>query len=432
MKLLLITLLAATQASAQIPLRTTHIKTPDGELQGVVSADGKVKSFKGIPYAAPPVGPLRWRAPQPVVPWAGVRKADEYASRCMQASIYPDMTFQDPGPSEDCLHLNVWTPAGRSSKRLPVMVWIYGGGFAAGAASEPRQDGGNLTKEGVIVVSMDYRLGVFGYFTHPALAQESGHNSAGNYGLMDQLAALQWVHRNIALFGGDPDNVTIFGESAGSFSVSAQMASPLSQGLFQKAIGESGAFMGATLPMLTLDAANTQNARFVEALPGDHTLESLRAMPAGDLLQAASRPGTGRFYPVVDGYFLPQSVKDIFTAGRQSHIPLLAGWNLDEASYRTVFGKLDPTAVNYATRAKDLYGDNSDAFLKAYPGANDVQAKRSAQDLSSDQFIGYSTWKWIELQRASGGAPVYRYLFEEAPPSTRPGDVARGLPLSRD
>src|SRR5580692_10209968 len=195
--------LIGVQIAAYAQMQTVQQKTADGVLEGVVSADGKVRTFKGIPFAAPPVGPLRWKAPQPVIPWRGVRNASEFGARCMQGNIYSDMVFHDAGPSEDCLHLNVWMPANPTSAKLPVMVWIYGGGYQAGATSEARQDGGNLSKRGVIVVSMNYRLGIFGFFSHPELAKESGHNSSGNYGLMDQLAAIQWVKKNIATFGGD-------------------------------------------------------------------------------------------------------------------------------------------------------------------------------------------------------------------------------------
>ena len=284
-------------------LQYVEQRTAKGVLQGVVSADGKVRTFKGIPYAAPPVGPLRWKAPQPVAAWSGVRKATEYGARCTQAPIYSDMIFQDPGPSEDCLYLNLWMPAAPPPGRLPVMVWVYGGGFAAGATSEPRQDGGNLSKKGVLVVSMDYRLGIFGFFAHPELTKESGHDAAGNYGLLDQVAALRWVRDNIAAFGGDPDNVTIFGESAGSFSVSALMASPLSQGLFRRAIGESGAFFGDTLRPQTRAEAEKAGLEFAKSSLGTESLEALRAKPAAEILQAASRPGGPRFVPNIDGYF---------------------------------------------------------------------------------------------------------------------------------
>ena len=216
-----------------------QVKTRLGTVEG--KDDGKVKAFLGIPYAAPPVGDLRWKAPAPATKWTGVKKATEFGFHCMQGKVFGDMVFHDPGGSEDCLTLNVWVPDKHIDPKMPVMVWIYGGGFVAGTTSESRQEGSHLAQQGVIVVSMNYRLGVFGFMVHPELAKESGYNAAGNYGLLDQLAALKWVHDNIAAFGGDPENVTIFGESAGSFSVSAQMASPLAKGLFQKAIGESGA-----------------------------------------------------------------------------------------------------------------------------------------------------------------------------------------------
>jgi para-nitrobenzyl esterase len=218
-------LLFSLHAVAAPPLKTSRVHVANGVLEGVISADDKVRTFKGIPYAAPPVGPLRWKEPQPAAAWEGVRQASEYGARCMQGSIYADMVFHDNGPSEDCLYLNLWMPAHPATTRLPVMVWIYGGGFAAGSTSEPRQDGGNLSKQGVMVVSMNYRLGIFGFFSHPELTKESGHEASGNYGLLDQVAALRWVHDNIAAFGGDPENVTIFGQSAGSSSVSAREGS---------------------------------------------------------------------------------------------------------------------------------------------------------------------------------------------------------------
>jgi para-nitrobenzyl esterase len=333
----------------------------------------------------------------------------------MQGNIYNDMTFRDKGPSEDCLYLNVWTPATSAKVRLPVMVWIYGGGFAAGAASEPRQDGGNLARKGVVVVSMNYRLNVFGFFAHAELAKESGHDSAGNYGLLDQLAALQWVHKNIAGFGGDPAQVTIFGESAGSFSVSAQMASPLAQGLFQRAIGESGAFFGAVLNLKPLAQSEEADAKFAESI-GAHSLADLRALPAAELLAAAAKQNGIRFAPNIDGYFLPRSVREIYADGKQSHVPLLAGWNHDESGYGGIFGKDQPTAANFVAYARKHFGDGADEFLKLYPAENDDQAKRSAQDLGGDQFIAFSTWKWLEMQGVTGNSARYRYEFDDAPP----------------
>ncbi|MGD0008223.1 MAG: carboxylesterase/lipase family protein [Terriglobia bacterium] len=399
------------------------LATDAGLVEGAVSADSKVRIFKGIPFAAPPVGALRWKAPQPVPSWTGVRKATDFGARCMQGRIFEDMIFRDSGPSEDCLYLNVWTPATSSQAHLPVMVWIYGGGFAAGSASEPRQDGENLAKKGVVVVSFNYRLGVFGFLSHPDLSKESGHNASGNYGLWDQVAALEWVRRNIAAFGGDPDNVTIFGESAGSFSVSALMASPLAQGLFQRAIGESGAFFSVTLGAKPLAVSEQADQKFTDSL-GVHSLEALRTLPADALLEAARKQGMIRFWPIIDGYFLPEEVRSIFASGKQSKVPLLAGWNADEGDFHAIFAGAAPTAPNFVARAQTLFGDKADAFLKLYPAGTDDQAKRSAQDLAGDQFIAFSTWKWIELQAATGNSRVFRYEFDDAPPSAAKDSTA--------
>ena len=405
-------------AGAQV--RYEQLRTANGVLEGVVSADGKVRTFKGIPYAAPPVGELRWKPPQPAPAWAGVRKAADYPPRCMQGRIYSDMVFNDKGPSEDCLYLNLWMPAAPEKTPLPVMVWIYGGGFAAGATSEPRQDAGNLSKKGVMVVTMNYRLGVFGFFSHPELTKESRRKASGNYGLLDQVAALEWVKKNIATFGGDPNNVTIFGESAGSFSVSALMASPLSQGLFKRAIGESGAFFGATLPLKPLAETEKANVEFAKSSLGTTSLQALRAKPAEEILQAALKQETLRFSPNVDGYFLPRDVPSIYAGGKQSHVPLLAGWNADEGSYRLIFALANPTAQNFATRVRALYGDQADALLKVYAASTDAEVKRTAQDLAGDRFIAYGTWKWIEMQLKTGKSPVFRYRFDQTLPLAEP------------
>src|ERR1700758_1776264 len=293
-----------------------------------------VNAFLGIPYAAAPVRELRWKPPAAAAKWDGIRKAKEFGNRCMQARIFDDMVFRDPGPSEDCLTLNVWAPANAKAK-LPGMAWIHGGGFVAGGTSEPRQDGHNLAQHGVVVVSMNYRLGLFGFFAHPELAAESEKKAAGDYGLLDQVAALEWVQWNIGAFGGDPGNVTIFGESAGSFSVSALMASPLATGLFHKAIGESGAaFFSGGLPFKPLAAVEEDDAKYASDTLGAKTLAELRAIPADKLLDATihAKPGDPRFGPDVDGYFLPDQVPAIFAAGKQNDVPLIAGWNKDEGS----------------------------------------------------------------------------------------------------
>jgi para-nitrobenzyl esterase len=336
----------------------------------------------------------------------------------MQKPIYADMVFRDAGPSEDCLYLNVWTPAKSSKERLPVMVWIYGGGFQAGASSEPRQDGEHLAKRGVVVVSFNYREGVFGFLAHPELTKESGRKASGNYGLLDQVAALRWVRKNIAEFGGDPRNVTIFGESAGSFSVSALMASPLAKGLFHRAIGQSGAFFSVgeqTLAEGSLAASEGAGVKLAEKL-GAKSLAELRAKPAAEVLDAATADPSARIGPNVDGYMLPEPVFSVFAAGKQARVPLLAGWNADEVRAYVTLGPARPTAKGFADQAKARFGESADALLKVYPAGTDDEAVRSAGDLAGDTFIAYSTWKWIETHLKTGGSPVYRYVFEQPVP----------------
>jgi len=382
-----------------------------------------VHAFLGIPYAAPPVGDLRWKPPAAAAKWSGVRKATEFGAHCMQGKVFGDMNFRDAGGSEDCLFLNVWVPAKAAGAKLPVMVWIYGGGFAAGSTSEARQDGTHLAQQGVIVVSMNYRLGVFGFFVHPELAKESGHNAAGNYGLLDQVAALRWVQDNIAAFGGDPGNVTIFGESAGSFSVSAQMASPLSKGLFQKAIGESGgAFFSGGLSFEPLSVREEKDVKAVSAKLGLSTLAELRAVPAQKLLDAFAPPQSQGFDfdPDVDGYFLPEPVPTIFAEGKQSDVPLLAGWNHDEGSFEIVFNPQKPTADSIKANAQKDFGDKAAEFLRLYPADTDERVLRSAQDFAGDRFIAFSTWEWMESQAKTGKQTIYRYRFDLGPPSSNP------------
>ncbi len=398
------------------PVASVTVHTRNGDLEGAVSGDGLVRAFKGIPYAAPPVGSLRWQAPQPVVPWSGVRQATAFGPRAMQGRIFGDMVFHDQGPSEDCLYLNVWAPAKPAGDRLPVMVWIYGGGFVAGATSEGRQDGASLCQKGVLVVSMNYRLGAFGFLALPGLTQESTHHASGNYGLLDMVAALRWVHDNIAAFGGDPDNVTIFGESAGSFAVSSLMASPLAQGLFHKAIGESGAMFGRTIPARSLAAAEAAGVKFMEGAFGTAAVDQLRARSAQQILDASLKAGRDSYGPDVDGWFLPGDCPALYAAGKQSHIPLLAGWNLDEGGYQALLGTDAPTLANYTAQARKRFGEQADGFLEAYAATTDAEAKRAAADFGGDLFIGYSTWKWLDQHLATGGSPVYRYKFEELMP----------------
>jgi para-nitrobenzyl esterase len=398
-----------------------QVKTRLGTVEG--KDDGKVKTFLGIPYAAPPVGDLRWKAPAPAAKWSGVKKATEFGSHCLQGNVFGDMVFHDAGASEDCLTLNVWVADKHVDPKLPVMVWIYGGGFVAGTTSEARQNGYNLAQQGVIVVSMNYRLGIFGFLVHPELAAESGHNSAGNYGLLDQLAALKWVHDNIAAFGGDPESVTIFGESAGSFSVSAQMASPLAKGLFQRAIGESGAaFSRSGLSFDAMSARAEKDVKLVKEKLGVSTLAELRAIPAEKLLAPFAPPQSRGFDfgPDIDGYFLPESVPAIFAGGKQNDAALIAGWNRDEGSFEIAYSPQKPTAENFKAAAQKDFGDKADEFLKLYPTDTAEHVLRSAQDYAGDKFIALSTWAWIEAQTKTGKQPIYRYRFDMAPFSKNP------------
>jgi len=414
MAVVCLTAATATLFAADAP----KVKTDKGKVQGYVSTDGQVRIFKGIPFAAPPVGPLRWKPPQPAEKWHGTRQATTFGNHCMQPVLWDDMIFRDPGGSEDCLTLNVWTPAKDKNAKLPVMVWIYGGGFTAGTTSEARQDGEKLAHKGVIVVSMNYRMNIFGFFVHPELTAESPQHASGNYGLLDQTAAIQWVHNNIKQFGGDPNKVTIFGESAGSFSVSAQMASPLAQGLFQRAIGESGGAFSAILPFASRDAREKADVEAVNKTLGVTKLADLRALSADKILVAATpRQDTNpvRFAPDIDGYFLPESVSAIYAAGKQAHVPLIAGWNADEGGVP----QKTMTVAEYKEMADKRYGENAEKFLAAYSATTDEEALRAAKDLAGDMFIADSTWRWLEAHVATGGQPVYRYHFELPSPGDK-------------
>ena len=404
----------------------TVVTTQYGQLEGVKEASG-IYAFKGIPFAAPPVGEFRWREPQPLKKWDGVRRAVAFGPRAMQKPIFGDMGFRSDSENEDCLYLNVWTPAKSPKEKLPVLVYFYGGGFMAGDGSEHRYDGEQMAKKGIVALTVNYRLGVFGFFTHPELTKESPHNASGNYGLLDQQAALAWVKENIAAFGGDPKRVTIAGESAGSIAVSALMASPLSKDLIAGAIGESGSIMG-TLTPVTLPEAEKIGVKFGEDV-GANSLAALRAMPASQLLDATVKPGAPRFPIVIDGYFLPKQPVAIFAAGEQAKVPLLVGWNSEEMNYRMLLGADIPTTENYRKAVEKAYGDKTEEVLKLYPATTQDEVVQSATDLSSDRFIGFSTWKWSDMQAKTGTKPVYRYYFARPRPAMNAsmGNATPGL-----
>jgi para-nitrobenzyl esterase len=398
-----------------------RVKIGNGVLESTSPPVNGVRSFKGIPFAQPPVGDLRWRAPQPATNWSGVRKADEFGPRCMQRTAPgADYWFRSNGMSEDCLYLNVWTPARSGNERLPVLVYIFGGGFQNGDGSEPRYDGASMASKGIVAVTCNYRLNIFGFFSHPELTAESPRRASGNYGLLDQAAALEWVRKNIAAFGGDPKKLTIAGESAGSISVSALMASPLSRGLISGAIGESGALI-STLPPRSLADTEEDGRRFAAAAGAD-SLKSLRAMSAGQLQEAMAKGPGMRFRPNLDGYFLPKLLKDIFAAGEQAKVPLLAGSNTEEQGASAILGRSDATPENFANAVTKLYGARAAEVLKAYSASTPEQVLQAATDLASARFIGHGTWKWAELHMQTGGKPVYRYMYARPRPKYTPLD----------
>ncbi len=418
-QLLFITsILSAQVFSDDVPPR---IKIANGVLEGI--NESGVRVFKGVPFAQPPVGDLRWKEPQPTKNWEGILKADKFGPRAMQRPIFSDMNFRSNGVSEDCLYLNVWTPAKSANDHLPVLVYFYGGGFIAGDGSEYRYDGESLARRGIVTVTINYRLSVFGFLAHPELTKESPHHASGNYGLLDQNAALKWVQKNIAAFGGDANKITIAGESAGSFSVSAQMASPLSKNIIAGAIGESGSLLGkqSTVSLSEAEKAGVAFAKSVSA----GSLTALRAIPAEQLLEATAKPGNARFPVDVDGYFFPKPPLQIYTEGLQAHVPLLVGWNSEESGYGAITGNQNPTKEDYIKAVQKMYGENAEAILKVYNASGDDAVKAVATGLAGDRFIGFSTWKWSDIQSATGGKPVYRYMYARPRPAMRSdtGDI---------
>lgn len=411
---------------AQTISQYAEVKTVNGVVAGTVGKNG-IRSFKGIPFAAPPVGDLRWQEPQPAANWPGVFKADHFGPRAMQAPIFGDMNFRSDGVSENCLYLNVWTPAKSANEKLPVLVYFYGGGFVAGDGSEPRYDGESMSQKGIVALTVNYRLGLFGFFAHPELSKESPHHASGNYGVMDQSAALHWVQKNIAAFGGDPARVTIAGESAGSASVSAQMASPLSKDLIAGAIGESGSLLG-TLPAVPLQQAEKTGVEFAKAV-GAASLADLRKINADSLLNASMKFGPFRFSMTVDRYFFPKSPYDIYGSGEQAHVPLLVGWNSQESDYHAIIGQDKPTVENFKKAIQKLYPDSAEKILQLYNPTSDDVVEQLATDLASDRFIAFSTWKWADIQSHTGGKPVYRYYYSRPRPVMTPemGNATPGL-----
>ena len=398
------------------------IKVEGGLVSGTPGWGWGIREYLGVPFAAPPVGNLRWKPPQPVIPWQGVRAADRFSPACMQRAQSPNSGSWNRGlinTSEDCLYLNVWTPAASASEKLPVLVWIYGGGGVSGSTAEPIYDGNAIAKKGVVVVSMNYRVNVFGWFAHPELTKESPHHASGNYGSLDQLAGIQWVKNNIAQFGGDPSKVTIWGESGGSRSVNFLTASPLLKGLARAAIAESHTTFGR---MLTLAEAEANGVKFGSSI-GKNSLADLRKASAEELLEASIKTPQGLNGAIVDGWFLPQDLYTTYSQGKQNDIALITGATNDEGGNIGGIGAggggrgaaTPDTLPAYLAYLKRSFGDKADAVLKHYPAKDDAQARQAYHDVYRDiNFAGHRTW--ARLQSTTGKAPAYLYLFSHVPP----------------
>jgi para-nitrobenzyl esterase len=396
----------ALSISACSKLQPGQVKVAGGIIQGTV--EDNLVIYKGIPFAAPPVGELRWKAPQPVQPWDSILPCTEYAPAPFQGGNPPS------GKSEDCLYLNVWTPAKTANDKIPVLVWIYGGGFSYGCTSEPVSDGKNLAKKGVIVVSIAYRVGQLGFLAHPELSAENQNKVSGNYGILDQIAGLQWIQKNIAAFGGDPEKVTIFGESAGGISVSMLCASPLAKGLFSGAISQSGGSFGTTRPttypgenMKTLEQAETDGIAYVQA-KGVSSIAELRKLNPEQLIpEGWTMPGG---WPIIDGYVIPDDQHKLYQAGKYNDVNVLIGYNSDEGASFT----WEKTTEDFIASVERRYGKFADTLLKAYP-VGEKTIPKTARDLARDAAFGWQTWSWARLQSQTGKAKVYYYYFDQHP-----------------
>jgi len=409
--LLISFLFGCTSVSKTEPVDVNSVKTQAGTISGKATDDQAVKTFMGVPFAAPPVGKFRWNAPQPVASWEGVRACVDAPASAMQAPPIPFMCwskeFMAPESplSEDCLYLNVWSAAKTVHDQLPVMVWIHGGAFTGGSGTVPLYNGEGMARKGVVFVTINYRLGIFGFLAHPELSAESDLKTSGNYGILDQIAALKWVKQNIAAFGGDPNNVTIAGQSAGSFSVNMLVVSPMAKGLFHKAIAQSGGMFGKELMLgQTLQAAEEGGKQLTEKMKITSIAE-LRVIPADSLLKIP-----GRFGIVVDKVVIPP-VYETFAAGKQNDVSLISGWNADDG---VSFGP-PPTAGQFKANAKSQYGDKADAYLKLFPANSDEEAGKS-QKLVSQLYFGWHNYTWARMQTSHGTGKAYLYYFKRVPP----------------
>ncbi|MDZ7719488.1 MAG: carboxylesterase family protein [Balneolaceae bacterium] len=396
----------------------TLVDTDKGTVEGTYDSESAIYSYKGIPYAKAPIDDLRWKAPQPADEWEDTLDAGNFGPICMQDDPVPfsmwTQEFIAPAGnmSEDCLNLNIWTKEGAADANRPVIVFIHGGGFSSGAGSVPIYNGEKMAEKDVVFVTINYRVGMFGFLAHPELTEESPNDASGNYGLMDQIAALKWVQNNISNFGGDPNRVTIAGQSAGSFSVNYLVASPLASGLFHGAIAESGA---ALLPAARLTMDNSlssaeERGQEADSLLGVSGISELRELPADSILSAQGQFGS----PIIDGYVIPKSIYTLFVEGNYNDVPLLTGWNEDEGFS---FGP-PPTTGQFRQNIKDQFGEYADEVLDLFPAGTDSEAQRSQKDLSMLNTFGLQNWKWAQMQNQTGDSPVYLYHFTRDLPYT--------------
>lgn len=394
----------------------TVVPTDKGDIKGVHNSESGIYVYKGIPFAKAPVGDLRWKPPQPVDEWDGTFDATEFGAICMQSKPVPfsmwTQEFIAPAGnmSEDCLNLNIWTKEGSVDSNRPVMVFIHGGGFTSGSGSVPIYNGENMAEKGVIFVTINYRVGILGFLAHPELTEESLNNASGNYGLMDQIAALEWVKNNISNFGGDPNQVTIAGQSAGSYSVNYLVASSLAKGLFQGAIAESGAaFLPADQRDNSLSSAE-QRGLAVESSLGVSGISELRELSADSILTAEGQFGS----PTIDGYVVPDQIYTLFEEGSYNDVPLLTGWNEDEGF---LFGS-PPIAEQFRQDIQDQFGKYADDVLQLLSAETDSATRQSQKDLSKLNAFALQNWKWTQMQNQTGNAPVYLYHFTRDAPYT--------------
>jgi para-nitrobenzyl esterase len=396
----------------------------EGRLEGKTLKSGVVV-FKGVPYAMPPLGNLRWKAPVPMAKWNGVRPAFDFGPRPMQKSniMYE---FRSKKSSEDCLYLNIWSPLLKKSPNLkPVYVFIHGGSFVRGDGSQPAYDGESMATEGIVYVSINYRLGVFGFMAHPELSKESGHGS-GNYGLLDQVAALKWIKENISAFGGDPNSITIGGESVGAQSATAHMVSSLSKQLFNRVIAESGSIVDNRKVINSLEQAESLGVAVSEAAKADN-IAALRSLTASKILKIASKGNPRRFIPAIDGYFFKEDPAISFAKGRQAQVPLLTGWNANEVPSFALFRLRRATKANYDKALTRLYGAKADEVAALYPSAESKQEmKLAGAEVISDYAINFSSWNLADIQASANTAPVYRYLFAHPHPGLSDYQLDRG------